>query len=332
MHPLFTDHSPVLVSGRCGSEAAQHRGDDAEDGGLGAVDGLVGLVVRHQPHLAVLALEGLDGGLVTDQGGDDLAVAGGLLLADHHVVAVADRGVDHRVAGDLEQEELTVADELLRQREDRLDALLGQDRPAGGDPAHDRHVGGLRHRVADVGLVDRALVGRGDRLAPGHQLGQEHLEGTGPVRVALEEALLLEDLQLVGDAGGAGQAHGLTDLAHARRVAARLDGLLDVRQHLHLARGQPGRVRGPVGQLCDLPLAGAAVLGRHRVPFVREARAGVSARWVVPPRYRRGGRYFKHLFERRVAGREDCRPLLAGDPEVSNNCSRAPLRIFEHLI
>ena len=69
--------------------------------------------MRQQPDLAVLALEGLDGGLAVDQRGHDLAVLGGLLLADHDVVAVADRRVDHRVAGDLEQEQGAVADQLL---------------------------------------------------------------------------------------------------------------------------------------------------------------------------------------------------------------------------
>ena len=47
--------------------------------------------------------------------------------------AVADGRVDHRVADHLEDEQLPVADELARQRHDRLDLLLGEDRPAGGD-------------------------------------------------------------------------------------------------------------------------------------------------------------------------------------------------------
>ena len=53
-----------------------------------------------------------------------------------------------------------------------------------------------------------------------HRLGQDHLEGAGEARVLLEETLLLQHPELVGDARGAGQADGLADLAHARRVAA----------------------------------------------------------------------------------------------------------------
>ena len=107
-----------------------------------AEDRLVVGVVRHQPDVAVALLEGLDGRLAVEHGRDDVAVLGGRLLPDDHPVAVADRGVDHRVADHLEQEELAVADQLLGQREDVLDGLLGEDRSTGGDPADDGHVGG----------------------------------------------------------------------------------------------------------------------------------------------------------------------------------------------
>src|SRR5690349_11723922 len=110
------------------SDLPQDRGDDAQDRGVGAVDRVVRRVVRQQPHLTVLALERLDGGLAVDQRGHDVAVLGRLLLADHDVVAVADRRLDHRVAGHLEQEERALAHELLGQREDVLHPLLGQDR------------------------------------------------------------------------------------------------------------------------------------------------------------------------------------------------------------
>ena len=52
----------------------------AEDRGVVAVDGGVGLVVRHQPHVAVLALERLDRRLVVQQRRDDVAVVGRRLL------------------------------------------------------------------------------------------------------------------------------------------------------------------------------------------------------------------------------------------------------------
>src|SRR5512146_1205643 len=80
------------------SDTSEDRGHLAEDRRVGAVDRVVRRVVRQQPDLAVLALEGLDGRLAVDQRRHDLAVLGGLLLADHDVVAAADRCVDHRVA------------------------------------------------------------------------------------------------------------------------------------------------------------------------------------------------------------------------------------------
>src|SRR5680860_1051915 len=71
------------------SHPAKDRCHLAEDGGVGAVDGVVLLVVREQPHLAVLALERLDGGLVVEHCGHDLAVLSVGLLSNHDVVAVA---------------------------------------------------------------------------------------------------------------------------------------------------------------------------------------------------------------------------------------------------
>jgi hypothetical protein len=136
-----------------------------------------------------------------------------------------------------------------------------------------RHVGGGGQRVADAGLVVRRLLGRRDRAAGRHHLGQEHLEGARTVGVALEEALLLEHLELVGDAGGAGQADGVADLPHAGRVAPLLDRVLDVGEHADLARGEAGRVRGAVGELADLVTrargltGGACLLGGHGAAF-----------------------------------------------------------------
>ena len=95
------------------------------------------------------------------------------------VVAVADRRVDHRVTDDLEQEQLAVADELAGEREDVLDALLGEDRTAGGDPADHGHVGGHRGGVAVAGLVVRRLGRRPDRPTLTHRLGQHDLERAG---------------------------------------------------------------------------------------------------------------------------------------------------------
>ena len=85
-----------------------------------------------------------------------------------------------------------------------------------------------------------------------HRLGQDDLEGTGEAGVLLEEALLLQHPELVGDARSARQTDGLADLPHARRIAALVDAVLDVLQHPLLPRREPGCVRRPVGQFGDL--------------------------------------------------------------------------------
>jgi hypothetical protein len=93
--------------------------------------------------------------------------------------------------------------------------------------------------VADPGLVEL------------HVLGQEHLQRPGPVGVALEVALLLEHLQLVGDARGAGQPDRLADLAHARGIAALVEARLDVLEHALLPLREPGGVGRTVRELGD---------------------------------------------------------------------------------
>src|SRR6476619_616309 len=75
---VCSGNSPI---GGKASDPAQHRGYFTENRGVGAVDGIVGGVVRQQPHISVLALERLDRRLAVDHRGDDLAVLGGGLLA-----------------------------------------------------------------------------------------------------------------------------------------------------------------------------------------------------------------------------------------------------------
>ncbi len=189
--------------------------------------------------MAVLALEALHRGLAVDHRGDDVAVLGDRLAADGDPVAVADGGLDHGVAGDFEHEQLPVADELAREREDVLDRLFGEDRSAGRDSADERDIGGrraaggaLRHRADDVHSA--------------------YLVGARTVRVAAEESLAFEGHQLMGHRGGAGEADRLADLPHARRISAPLDGIADHLDDAALPFGQPGLVgadsRWPPGQ------------------------------------------------------------------------------------
>ena len=70
--------------------------------------------MRYQPDVAIVLAERLDRGLVVEQRGDDVAVDCGRLFAYDHVVAVADGGVDHRVAVHFEHEQFAAACKPLR--------------------------------------------------------------------------------------------------------------------------------------------------------------------------------------------------------------------------
>ena len=120
----------------------------------------------HQRHPPVGGLIRLDRRLaVGDAGNDDVALLGGGLLDDDHEVAVEDAGVDHRVAADPEHEQIAVAGEVDRHREQLFDVLLRQHVGAGGDVADERDVadGPALDHGAGVGIpadLDRPWLGR----------------------------------------------------------------------------------------------------------------------------------------------------------------------------
>src|ERR1035437_8694271 len=142
--------------------------------------------------MAVLALERLDRGLVIEHRRDNVPVVGRRLLAQDDPVAVADCPLDHRVAYDLEQEKLSLTDDLARQREDVVDDLLRSDRDTGSDLAEHRDISGSGSGVAAASLVD--LVGV--RLAVAARVrgraGGEDLDRPWPVGVLAQKTLSFE--------------------------------------------------------------------------------------------------------------------------------------------
>ena len=102
--------------------------------------------MRDQPDVAVALPVCLDGrlapvrGVAVEHGGDDVAVVGAVLAADHHPVTVGDRGVCHRVADDGEHHQVAVPDQQPRQRDDVVWQFSRRDRDARGDLAHHWHL------------------------------------------------------------------------------------------------------------------------------------------------------------------------------------------------
>src|SRR5579859_332195 len=188
--------SPGHSAARGALDAAEDGDDLAEDGGVVTGDRRVGGVVRHEPDVVVRPLERLDGGLAVEHRGNDVPVVRDGLLPDHDPVAVRDRGVDHGVTGDLQQEQRPGADQLPGQREDVLDGLLGEDRATGGDPADERHVRGVLRRDVERGWFHFIRV-RADGRVP----GQAYLYGARAAGVPAQVTLALQGRELVRDAG-----------------------------------------------------------------------------------------------------------------------------------
>src|SRR5690606_17432427 len=204
-----------------GSEPAQHRHDPAVDPDLVGVElhRLEAGVRRLEHDLAVAPVEGLDRRLVArDAGHHDVPRVGGRLRPADDVVAVEDAGLDHRVAPDPEHEQLALAGEVDGEGEQLLDVLLRQDVGAGGDVAHEGH-------VAHGPALGRRV---GVRVPP-------DLEGPGRGGVAPEVAPALQGGEVGVHGGGGGEADGLADLAHRRRVAVLARVPLDDLEDLSLA-------------------------------------------------------------------------------------------------
>ncbi|CAM5715579.1 hypothetical protein MAUB1S_00471 [Mycolicibacterium aubagnense] len=172
------------------SNLADDGHDLAEDDRVIARDRIERRVVRHEPHLALGALEGLDRGFAVDHRRDDVAVVGHVLLAYDDPVPVADRRVDHGFADHLQQKQRALAHEFAGEWEDVFDGFLGEDRAAGGDPAEHRYESRFGQGVRTRYIGGDCGTGRVVRASDIH--------GARAVRIAAQIALLLQRAQLVG--------------------------------------------------------------------------------------------------------------------------------------
>ena len=104
---------------------------------------------------------------------------------------------------------------------------------------------------------------------------------SGAARVTPQVTLVLQRGQLVGDAGRAGQADRLADLAHGRGIAAPLDRLSDYLEHLPLPPGEHVVGIGMLGHLGDHGGDGALGLA-SRFALGPGLAAGPKAGGIVP--------------------------------------------------
>lgn len=148
--------------------------------------------------MPVALAEGLDGRFVIKEGGHDVAVDGVVLTADHHPVAVADRGIDHRVTSDFEHEQFAVANQLPGERDDVLDGLIGEDRAAGRDPSYQGHHGGVTGSCQRGDIHAAAAEQCAGSLHPGNagaavqRQGHEDFHGTRSLGITAEVTKLLQ--------------------------------------------------------------------------------------------------------------------------------------------
>ena len=140
-----------------GLDGAQYRDDAAKYFCMVPEDGFEGTIARQEPGVAVAPPEHLHGRLAIKHGRDDVPVFGLALLAHHHKIAVANRGVDHGLTDNLQHEQLTLADKLPGEGHDLLDLLIRGDRDAGRDLANKRHVGRLFRAERGLGVQSLTL-------------------------------------------------------------------------------------------------------------------------------------------------------------------------------
>ena len=126
----------------------------------------------------------------------------------------------------------------------------------------------------------------------------------------------------MGDAGGAGQADRVADLAHARRVAAAVDGVADDLEHPPLADGEAvaGLAIGKLGHAHGVPFVGSSdrgvTLGAGPVSVVAGEVSGVSRDYEVRTQ-------LPNTCSRRVSTSSNIRATTRTDV-LSNMCSPDP--------
>lgn len=111
--------------------------DDAPDldvHAFGNFDRGIGLVLRHQPDLAVSLVEALDRELAVDDGHDDVFVTGRFRPVDDEQVAVVQVRIDHGIPVHMGEEGRGgMLDEVLMQVERFLEVIVGGRGEAGRD-------------------------------------------------------------------------------------------------------------------------------------------------------------------------------------------------------
>ena len=233
--------------------------------------GVVGVLGLEFDAVAVTP-EALDGGFFADPGGDDFAVLGGLLGLDDDQVARQDVRAGHALALDAQQKAVApAAQEREGDRDEVLDVLGGEQGHAGGDGA-------------DQGQAQDAVVFvPGARVQAGQDADAARLPGRAVLAgQPLDEALLVQGVQVDGDAAQGADAQALLHLADGRRVALVLDIADDEVEDFLLPSVSPLAMR--VRSLVVLASSGDGRIGRQWVPGLHQRRGlrGCGPRAISP--------------------------------------------------
>ena len=177
------------------------------------------LICRFEDDVVAFAPVALDGAFAAiDARDDDVADFRFGLVARHHVVAIPDADIDHRIAPHSQHEELAAAREVGWQRQQLLDVLLSEHVGACRDLSDERHVTGRPplafHSCLPVAVDD---------------------ERPGPRRVAPDPSVGFERSQVAVHGRRRIEIDLVADLAHGRGVAALALHHVDELEHGALA-------------------------------------------------------------------------------------------------
>src|SRR5580704_6752350 len=178
-------------------EAADDGFDATDDLDIARVDWRHRLILRLEPHPPCLTIEAFHRRFAVEHRDHDLAIFGAALRADQNQIPVENGGIHHRLSLNPKHDPVrSPRHESGPEEKLAFDIFLGRDRDAG--------------RNATEHWKD-------NRFFSGRKISRAQRAGLG--RIARDQAVTLERLQVGVNRRGRGETHALSDLADGGRVA-----------------------------------------------------------------------------------------------------------------